>query len=42
MQRRMSCGLGKCGHCGIDRFYVCKDGPVFSYGEIKGADELWG
>ena len=41
MERNMSCGLGKCGHCGIDRFYVCKDGPVFSYEEIKGADELW-
>lgn len=35
LERRMKCGLGKCGHCQIGSFYVCKDGPVFSYSEIK-------
>ncbi|HUW65994.1 MAG TPA: anaerobic sulfite reductase subunit AsrB [Spirochaetia bacterium] len=31
LERRMSCGLGKCGHCKIDATYVCTDGPVFNY-----------
>lgn len=30
-ERKMSCGLGKCGHCRIDEVYVCLDGPVFPY-----------
>jgi len=30
-ERRMSCGLGKCGHCKIDETYVCLEGPVFNY-----------
>ncbi|MBN1600367.1 MAG: anaerobic sulfite reductase subunit AsrB [Chitinispirillaceae bacterium] len=30
-ERRMACGLGKCGHCKIDNSYVCVDGPVFRY-----------
>lgn len=30
-ERKMSCGLGKCGHCRIDEYYVCVDGPVFPY-----------
>jgi anaerobic sulfite reductase subunit B len=35
MERRMECGLGKCGHCNIGRAYVCQDGPVFSYRQLK-------
>ncbi len=35
MERNMSCGLGQCGHCMIGRYYVCKDGPVFKYSQIK-------
>ncbi|MBF0206906.1 MAG: anaerobic sulfite reductase subunit AsrB [Oligoflexia bacterium] len=31
MERRMSCGVGKCGHCKIDSTYICCDGPVFTY-----------
>ena len=31
MERRMACGIGKCGHCKIDDKYVCLDGPVFRY-----------
>ncbi len=30
-ERRMACGLGKCGHCKIDNTYVCIDGPVLRY-----------
>jgi len=30
-ERLMSCGIGKCGHCMIKNYYVCKDGPVFPY-----------
>ena len=29
--RKMSCAVGKCGHCRIDEVYVCLDGPVFPY-----------
>lgn len=31
LERMMSCGVGKCGHCRIHKKYVCKDGPVFNY-----------
>ncbi len=34
LERRMSCGLGKCGRCNIGGKYVCKDGPVFTYQQI--------
>ncbi len=33
--RRMKCGTGKCSCCNIGRFYVCKDGPIFSYAQLK-------
>jgi anaerobic sulfite reductase subunit B len=33
-ERKMSCAIGKCGHCRIDETYVCLDGPVFNY--VKG------
>ena len=33
--RRMSCGIGKCGHCRINDKYVCIDGPVFKFSEHK-------
>jgi NAD(P)H-flavin reductase len=35
LERRMKCGLGKCGHCQINNVYVCKDGPVFRYSDIQ-------
>ncbi len=34
-ERKMCCGLGKCGHCRIGQTYVCLDGPVFNYTESK-------
>lgn len=30
-ERKMCCGIGKCGHCKINDTYVCLDGPVFNY-----------
>ncbi len=35
MERNMKCGAGLCGHCQFGPFFVCKDGPVFSYDHIK-------
>ncbi len=34
-ERKMCCGLGKCGHCKIGDTYVCLDGPVFNYTKGK-------
>lgn len=30
LERRMKCGIGKCGKCRIEGYYVCKDGPVLA------------
>lgn len=35
LERLMKCGIGKCGHCNIGPKYVCLDGPVFTYKELK-------
>ncbi|KCZ71792.1 2-polyprenylphenol hydroxylase-like oxidoreductase [Candidatus Methanoperedens nitroreducens] len=35
LERRMRCGLGKCGHCQIEGIYVCQSGPVFNYAQLK-------
>jgi len=35
LERRMKCGIGKCGHCQVGLKFVCKDGPVFNYSDIK-------
>jgi anaerobic sulfite reductase subunit B len=34
-ERKMCCGVGKCGHCKMDDTYICLDGPVFNYVEAK-------
>lgn len=39
LERRMKCGLGKCGHCQINYLYACKEGPVFTYAQIKNVPE---
>ena len=39
LERRMKCGLGKCGHCQINNYYVCQDGPVFAYPQIEEKEE---
>ncbi len=36
LERRMHCGLGQCGHCQHYGRFVCKDGPVFPYREVRG------
>jgi len=36
LERRMKCGIGKCGRCNIGPYFVCKDGPVFSYAQLAG------
>jgi NAD(P)H-flavin reductase len=41
MEKNMSCGLGKCGHCMMGEYFVCKDGPVFRYDEIKDLPDIW-
>jgi len=35
LERHMKCGVGKCGHCQIRGIYVCRDGPVFTYEQVK-------
>jgi len=35
MERNMQCGVGHCGHCQYGGKFICKDGPVFSYEELK-------
>lgn len=35
LERRMRCGIGKCGHCQMNGIYVCQEGPVFSYKDAK-------
>jgi NAD(P)H-flavin reductase len=34
LEKRMKCGIGKCGRCNIGNIYVCRDGPVFNYQQI--------
>jgi len=41
MEKNMSCGLGKCGHCRLGSYYTCKDGPVFTYEEVKDLHDIW-
>ena len=41
LERRMKCGVAKCGHCQINGIYVCKEGPVFNYGRLKQLPEAF-
>ena len=41
MEKNMSCGFGKCGHCRLGQFYVCKEGPVFTYDRIKHLPDIF-
>jgi sulfhydrogenase subunit gamma (sulfur reductase) len=36
LEKRMKCGIGKCGRCNIGPKYICKDGPIFSYAQLEG------
>ncbi len=35
LEKRMKCGVGKCGRCNLGTKYICKDGPVFSLAELN-------
>lgn len=35
LERRMECGIGVCEHCAVGPYYVCKDGPVFTWEQLK-------
>ena len=39
LERRMKCGIGKCGHCQIGGLYACLEGPVFHYPVLLGVEE---
>lgn len=39
LERRMKCGVGKCGHCQVNNVYACLEGPVFRYGQLKALRE---
>ncbi len=41
MEKNMSCGIGKCGHCRVGPYYACKDGPVFTYDKLKNLQNIW-
>ncbi|MCM8775706.1 MAG: FAD/NAD(P)-binding protein [Candidatus Omnitrophica bacterium] len=41
MEKNMSCGIGKCGHCRLGIYYACKDGPVFRFNQIESYPEIW-
>ncbi|HRK79146.1 MAG TPA: FAD/NAD(P)-binding protein, partial [Thiobacillus sp.] len=35
MERNMQCAVGRCGHCQFGGAFVCRDGPVFDWGQVK-------
>jgi sulfhydrogenase subunit gamma (sulfur reductase) len=39
LERRMKCGVGKCGHCQINNAYCCYDGPVFRLSDVRDLPE---
>jgi NAD(P)H-flavin reductase len=41
MEKNMSCGVGKCGHCRVGTYYACKEGPVFTYDQVKDFPRIW-
>lgn len=41
MEKKMYCGFGQCRHCVMGKYFVCKDGPVFTYENIKNEESIW-
>lgn len=41
MEKKMYCGFGQCRHCVMGKYYACKDGPVFTYEQIKDEEKIW-
>lgn len=39
LERRMKCGVGKCGHCQMNGQYVCQSGPVYRYADLENIPE---
>ncbi len=35
MELNMKCAVGFCGHCQMGPYFLCKDGPVFRYAELR-------
>jgi NAD(P)H-flavin reductase len=40
LERRMKCGVGKCGHCSVGYKYTCLHGPIFTYWDAINLPEL--
>ncbi len=40
LERRMKCGVGKCGHCKMEGIYVCQEGPVFNHADLQQNEEV--
>jgi NAD(P)H-flavin reductase len=40
LERRMKCGIGKCGHCSIGYAYTCLHGPIFTYWDAINLPEM--
>jgi NAD(P)H-flavin reductase len=40
LERRMKCGVGKCGHCSVGYKYTCIHGPVFTYWDAINLPEM--
>ncbi|MFY9725124.1 MAG: FAD/NAD(P)-binding protein [Bryobacteraceae bacterium] len=40
LERRMKCGIGKCGHCSIGYKYTCLQGPIFTYWDAINLPEM--
>ena len=41
MERKMYCGIGQCRHCMIDHYFICKDGPVFTFEQLMNFPDIW-
>lgn len=41
LERRMECGLGKCGHCVVGHKYTCIEGPIFTYWDAINLPEIF-
>jgi NAD(P)H-flavin reductase len=42
VERYMKCATGLCGHCYVNHRYVCRDGPVFPYAELRALPDAFG
>lgn len=40
LERRMECGVGKCGHCAVGYTFTCLHGPVFTFWDAINLPEL--